>query len=231
MSDQRRQGGGGAGGSRGGHRGPRQKSRTAPSARSRQGDLPRSTALRVLRAVSHEGAYANLELPKALRRARLSGRDAGFATELTYGTLRMQGLYDAIIAEAAQRQARLDADADAAARRRELAMVESYATEADLRRAYGERIVLVEEAIKTSHMGVANLRTSLLSQLRQAGELELQGQPVGKPLRDRIRNQRADLQRQLAILDQQLGDQAALDGDLQAALSRYRELKQTAARD
>ena len=50
-----------------------------------------------------EGAYANLELPKALRRARLSGRDAGFATELTYGTLRMQGLYDAIIAEAAQR--------------------------------------------------------------------------------------------------------------------------------
>ncbi|MGE9783238.1 RsmB/NOP family class I SAM-dependent RNA methyltransferase [Janibacter sp. G368] len=87
----------------GGHRGPRQKSRTAPSARSRQGDVPRTTALRVLRAVSHEGAYANLELPKALRRARLSGRDAGFATELTYGTLRMQGLYDAIIAEAAQR--------------------------------------------------------------------------------------------------------------------------------
>lgn len=134
-------------------------------------------------------------------------------------------------AEAAQRQARLDADADAASRRRELAMVESYATEADLRRAYGERIVLVEEAIKTSQMGVANLRTSLLSQLRQAGELELHGQPVGKPLRDRIRSQRADLQRQLAILDQQLGDQAALDGDLQAALGRYRELKQTAARD
>lgn len=134
-------------------------------------------------------------------------------------------------AEAAQRQARLDADADAASRRRELAMVESYATEADLRRAYGERIVLVEEAIKTSQMGVANLRTSLLSQLRQAGELELQGQQVGKPLRDRIRSQRTDLQRQLAILDQQLGDQAALDGDLQAALTRYRELKQTAARD
>ena len=62
MSDQRRQGGGGAGGSRGGHRGPRQKSRTAPSARSRQGDLPRSTALRVRRAVSHEGADAHRDL-------------------------------------------------------------------------------------------------------------------------------------------------------------------------
>jgi 16S rRNA (cytosine967-C5)-methyltransferase len=57
----------------------------------------------VLRAVSTDGAYANLELPKALRRARLSGRDAAFATELTYGTLRMQGLYDAVIAHASQR--------------------------------------------------------------------------------------------------------------------------------
>lgn len=131
-------------------------------------------------------------------------------------------------AEAAARQAKLDAEADAASRRRELAMVESYATEAELRRAYGERIVLVEEAIKTSRMGVTNLRTSLLSQLRQAGELELQTQPVGKPLRDRIHGQRADLLRQLAILEQQLGDQAALDGDLQAALTRYRELKQPA---
>lgn len=84
-------------------RGPRQKSRTAPSARARSGDVPRTTALRVLRAVVEDGAYANLELPKALRRARLSGRDAAFATELTYGTLRMQGFYDAVIAEAAQR--------------------------------------------------------------------------------------------------------------------------------
>lgn len=84
-------------------RGPRQKSRTAPSARARQGDQPRQTALRVLRAVSEEGAYANLELPKALRRARLNGRDAAFTTELTYGTMRMQGLYDAVIAHASQR--------------------------------------------------------------------------------------------------------------------------------
>ncbi|MGO1167666.1 MAG: RsmB/NOP family class I SAM-dependent RNA methyltransferase [Janibacter sp.] len=83
-------------------RGPRQKSRTAPAQRSRGGDPTRSTAHAVLRAVA-DGAYANLELPQALRRARLSGRDAAFATELTYGTLRMQGFYDAVIADAAQR--------------------------------------------------------------------------------------------------------------------------------
>lgn len=90
------------------HRGPRQKSRTAPAQRSRRGDPARSTAFHVLRAVA-DGAYANLELPRALRRSHLTGRDAAFTTELTYGTLRMQGFYDAVIAAAAQRPAaRLD---------------------------------------------------------------------------------------------------------------------------
>jgi len=42
-----------------------------------------------------------------------------------------------------RKQAALDAEAEAAAKRRDLAMVESYATEDDLRRAYGERITLV----------------------------------------------------------------------------------------
>lgn len=132
-------------------------------------------------------------------------------------------------AAAAAQQARLDAEAAALRQRQELAMVESYATEADLRRAYGERIVLVDEALKTSRMGVDNLRRSLLSLLRQAGDRELAGQAVAKPLVDSIRGQHTDLQRQLAILDQQLVEQAALGGDLQAALTRYRELKQSAA--
>ncbi|TDK29236.1 hypothetical protein [Luteimonas terrae] len=131
--------------------------------------------------------------------------------------------------DAAALQAKRDAEAEATRKRQELAMVESYATEADLRRAYGERIVLVEEALKTSAMGIDNLRTSLLALLRQAGERELAGQPVAKPLMDSIRSQHGDLQRQLAIRDQQLGEQAALGGDLQAALLRYRELKQPTA--
>lgn len=59
-------------------------------------------AYRVMRSVA-EGAYANLELPATLRRMRVSGRDAAFATELTFGAIRLRGLYDAIIAVAADR--------------------------------------------------------------------------------------------------------------------------------
>ncbi len=61
------------------------------------GDAARLAAYDVLRAVRAEDAYANLVLPQVLRHHGLSGRDAGFATELASGTLRRQGSYDAII--------------------------------------------------------------------------------------------------------------------------------------
>jgi 16S rRNA (cytosine967-C5)-methyltransferase len=48
----------------------------------------RSVALDVIRRVTDEGAYSNLTLARTLARARLSERDAAFATELVYGTLR-----------------------------------------------------------------------------------------------------------------------------------------------
>jgi hypothetical protein len=125
----------------------------------------------------------------------------------------------------ARRQAALEAEAEAAAKRRDLAMVESYATENDLRRAYGERITLVEESLKTSRLGLANLRQSLLSLLRQAADLELQSKPVNKALTGNIVRQHGDLLRQQAILEQQLQDRQSLGSDLDQALARYRALK------
>lgn len=65
---------------------------------------PRRAALDCVMAVVLDDAYANLALPSILRKHRLDGRDAALATELTYGTLRQQGLYDAIIARASSRR-------------------------------------------------------------------------------------------------------------------------------
>lgn len=50
-----------------------------------------------MRAVDAQDAYANLAWPGILDRHRLRGRDAGFATELGYGTLRWRGRHDAIL--------------------------------------------------------------------------------------------------------------------------------------
>jgi hypothetical protein len=128
-------------------------------------------------------------------------------------------------AAAAEQQAAQVAEVEAANKRRDLAMVESYATEDDLRRAYGERITLVEESLKTSRLGIINLRESLLSLLRQAADLELQSQPVRKSLTDNIVRQHGDLLKQQGIMEQQRHDRASLGSDLERALERYRALK------
>ncbi len=63
----------------------------------------RAIALEVLTGVRERDAYANLLLPVLLDRRKPSREDAAFATELAYGTLRLAGRYDAIIARAAGR--------------------------------------------------------------------------------------------------------------------------------
>jgi len=78
-------------------------SAAAPSRRARQADPARAVAFDVVRAVHQDDSYANLVLPQRIHARRLDRRDAGFATELTYGTLRGIGLYDAILAECVDR--------------------------------------------------------------------------------------------------------------------------------
>lgn len=125
----------------------------------------------------------------------------------------------------AKRLADAQADIDRASARRDQAMVESYTSEADLRRAFGERIILVEESIKGSVLAEENLRRGLVSQLSRASDLELAGKPVPQKLQDNIARQHDDLSRLLAQLQQQRGERGVLTGEFNAALQRYRDLK------
>lgn len=72
--------------------------------RPRKIDPARAVALDALRAINGEGGYANLVLGELLARTPLDSRDAALTTELVFGTARMQGTYDLIIEQAAQRK-------------------------------------------------------------------------------------------------------------------------------
>jgi len=74
------------------------------SRKGRRQDPARSAAFKILRAVTANGAYANLEL--ARQRGALSSQDAGFATELVSGTCRAMGTYDQILVAASGRELR-----------------------------------------------------------------------------------------------------------------------------
>jgi len=57
----------------------------------------------ILQEVNQRGGYSNLLLPSALNDTKYEQRDKGFATELLYGTLRMQGRHDYIAAQISDR--------------------------------------------------------------------------------------------------------------------------------
>jgi hypothetical protein len=129
-------------------------------------------------------------------------------------------------ADAAKVAAATQAETDAARMRREMAMVESYATEADLRKAFQERIDLLDETLKASSIGVSALRQTLVGLLHQAGELELAAKPVPEVMRANIATQHTELRRRERMYAQQQVDRAKLDDELDQVLVRYREIKQ-----
>lgn len=66
-------------------------------------DAPRLLAYDIICEVNRRNGYSNLLLPQALSSSTMDERDRAFTTELVYGTLRMQGLYDHIFAQISDR--------------------------------------------------------------------------------------------------------------------------------
>lgn len=134
------------------------------------------------------------------------------------------------VVAAQQAQAAQQADNERMqAQRRDLAMVNSYATEADLRRAYADRADLLDASIKASVLGLQNLHQSLLSLLTRAADDELSDAAVARPRQLAMRDQHAELLKQERILAEQRSDRAALETELADSLQRYRALKRADA--
>lgn len=131
--------------------------------------------------------------------------------------------------QVAQReQAKLDqlaADANAARARADIALADSYDSEQALRRAYQIRYDLIDEALKTSLMGLTNQRHGMVRLLQAASDLELKGKPVDKQLAENIRKQRHAFVDAQTIYRQQQADRQKLDEQLIEALARWRHAR------
>lgn len=117
-------------------------------------DRPRAVAFEVLQRVDADDAFANLTLPKAVSANKLSGRDAAFATELTYGTLRTEGVLDAVIAECASRG--LDAIAPDVLTALRMGTYQVLYTRVEAHAAVDTTVRLVEAAGQDKAKGFAN---------------------------------------------------------------------------
>ncbi|MFS0867390.1 RsmB/NOP family class I SAM-dependent RNA methyltransferase [Microbacterium sp. 179-B 1A2 NHS] len=129
----------------------------------------REVAFDVLHAVRTTDAYANLLLPREIVRAQLSPGDAALATELTYGTLRRIGTYDAVIASAAGRRAD-DIDAPVLDALR-LGAHQLLATRVPSHAAVNETVEIVRQAAGRRATGFANAVMRRISELDEAAWL------------------------------------------------------------
>ena len=128
-------------------------------------DDARQAAYEAVAAVHRDDAYANLALPRILRELRLHGRDAAFATELTYGTLRAAGTLDMIIEVAAGREvSRIDPPARDALR---LGAYQLLHMRVPAHAAVSSTVDLVRAVVGASATGFAN------AVLRRIGEKSL----------------------------------------------------------
>jgi 16S rRNA (cytosine967-C5)-methyltransferase len=180
----------------------------------------------VLQAVRDRDAYANLVLPGLLRSRSITGRDAAFATELAYGTLRWQGTYDAVIDACLDKPLQGDPglrDALRLGAHQLLGMrVQSHA-------AVSETVGLVRDAIGTGPSGLANAVLRRVSERDLAAWVEALAPPsttdpvrrlelayshpawVVRALRDGLAAHDGALRSDPAALDGELGELLAAD--------------------
>ena len=129
------------------------------------------------------------------------------------------------VAEVQAREEAARAAAAEAEHRRPMAMVQSFQTEDDLRRAFGSRVSLNRDAIKTARMGIDGLRQSLVALLQRAGEIELNKRAVPKKLAVDILVQHGQLLGQQSALASLQRESRTIQAQLEEAVVRYRELK------
>ena len=136
--------------------------------------------------------------------------------------------------ERAAAQAKADADAKAAeaiekAKQDDQVLLASYPSEAELKRAYDERISSLTETLKATKIGLDSQRQGLSSLLITASNLELSDKPVSAKLAASILSTHALLLEQQASETQQEIQVAKLLQESTATMEHYRAIQAAAA--
>jgi|CXWL01.1.fsa_nt_gi hypothetical protein len=140
-----------------------------------------------------------------------------------------------------EEQAKVDAEEKAAAdlakklaeeRKADDALLNSYASEADLTRAYNQRMDLLGQTIDARRIEINAREQSLSSLVAQAANLERGGKPVSDTLKQMITAERGEIDKQKAYLQQKDGEKGKALTDYQRDMARYKAaLARNAERD
>ena len=104
-------------------------------------------------------------------------------------------------------------------------MMASYRTEADLRRAYQERINLLKTSLESTDISIKSLRENMATMLSQASDTELENRRVVDDRAQTIRGLHAERIKQQAFQVKRRVELEALTAEFARMLNRFRELK------
>lgn len=107
------------------------------------------------------------------------------------------------------------------------ALTGSYATEADLARAYRERFDLLDQSLEAARVGIRSQERSLEEQLAHAAALERGGKPVPATVQSTIEAARKQVEDQREFLRRRESERQNLQTEYDSILQRYRLLKET----
>lgn len=136
--------------------------------------------------------------------------------------------------ERAALEAKAASDAEAAKveeerKHQEEAMMATYGSESELRRAYGERITLLKTTLESTDVSIKNVRENLALMLQQASDTELAGRKVTDDRTKAIQELHAEHLRQQQFLSNRRVELESLNTEFVRMLARFRELKDAAA--
>jgi len=171
--------------------------------------------------------YGDVLPPEALTQARQEiSKTSGMTIKQVDRTLTPE--------ERAAAQAKADADAKAAeaiekAKQNDQVLLASYPSEAELKRAYDERISSLTETLKATRIGLQGQQEGLSSLLIAASTLELSNKPVNAKLAASIKSTHALLLEEQTSETQQETQVAKLLQESAATMEHYRSLQAAAA--
>lgn len=163
--------------------------------------------------------YSDQIPPEAKEYARERLSDQGVAVERTDRAMTPEEL-------AAQKAAADKAEAEAKVaeeqRKADEALINSYASEEDLTRAYKQRLDLLGQTIDARHIEIAAREQSLQTLVAQAAEMERSGRAVSDALKQMIASERVEIDRQKAFLVKKEAEKITAKTDYDRDMARYK---------
>lgn len=172
--------------------------------------------------------YSDQIPPEAKEYARERVNEQGVAVERVD---RAQTPEELAAQKAAADKAIADAKHAEQMRKADEALMNSYASEEDLTRAYSQRLDLLSQTIDARQMEITAREQSLTSLVTQAAEMERGGRPVSDAIKQMIASERTEIDRQKQFLLKKESEKLTAKKDYDRDMAAYKAALARANRD